>query len=143
MTARQVFEGALIELSKVKAPSLLLDDFNYLFNKAINQYINKRYNIYDINQQTTDDIRVLKSTAILRPVVTDAYNSFLPDTNLGIYHKGIANLYGATYEVTLPHDYLHMLNCVCVYKINKTIGCFDAGSYWQQSATRLNSDTWS
>lgn len=143
MTARQVFEGALIELSKVKAPSLLLDDFNYLFNKAINQYINKRYNNYDINQQSTDDMRVLKSTAILRPVVTDAYTNFMPDTNLGIYHSSIANLYGATYEVILPHDYLHMLNCVCVYKINKQIGCFNAGSYWQQAATRLDSDRWS
>ena len=65
MTARQIWEGMLIELSKVNAPSMLLSDFNYFINKAINQYINKRYNIYDINQQTTDDLRVLKSTAIL------------------------------------------------------------------------------
>jgi hypothetical protein len=65
MTARQVWEGMLTELSKVNAPSMLLQDFNYFFNKAINQYINKRYNIYDINQQTTDDLRVLKATTIL------------------------------------------------------------------------------
>ena len=65
MTAKQVWEGMLTELSKVNAPSMLLQDFNYFFNNAINQYINKRYNIYDINQQTTDDLRVLKSTAIL------------------------------------------------------------------------------
>ena len=44
---------------------MLLQDFNYFFNKAINQYINKRYNIYDISQQTTDDLRVLKATSIL------------------------------------------------------------------------------
>lgn len=44
-----------------------LYEFNYLFNKAINQYINKVYNVYDINQQTTDDLRVLKSTAFLTP----------------------------------------------------------------------------
>jgi hypothetical protein len=50
MTARQVWEGMLTELNKVNAPSLLLTDFNYFFNKAINQYINKRYNIYDVNQ---------------------------------------------------------------------------------------------
>lgn len=65
MTAREVWEGMLTELSKVNAPSMLLQDFNYFFNKAINQYINKRYNIYDINQQTTDDLRVLKSQALL------------------------------------------------------------------------------
>ena len=28
MTARQVYEGVLIELNKVQAPSLLLEDFN-------------------------------------------------------------------------------------------------------------------
>ena len=67
MTARKVFEATLIELSKIQAPSLKLYEFNYLFNKAINQYINKVYNVYDINQQTTDDLRVLKSTAYLVP----------------------------------------------------------------------------
>jgi len=36
MTARQVWEGVLIEMNKTQAPSLLLEDFNYLFNKAIN-----------------------------------------------------------------------------------------------------------
>jgi hypothetical protein len=36
MTARQVFEATLIELSKVQAPPLKLYEFNYLFNKAIN-----------------------------------------------------------------------------------------------------------
>ena len=35
MTARQVYEGTLVEMNKVQAPSLLLEDFNYLFNKAI------------------------------------------------------------------------------------------------------------
>ena len=68
MTARQVFEATLIELSKIQAPSLKLHEFNYLFNKAINQYVNKIYNVYDINQQTTDDLRVLKSTTYLTPV---------------------------------------------------------------------------
>ena len=67
MTARQVFEATLIELSKMQMPALKLHEFNYLFNKAINQYINKVYNVYDINQQTTDDLRVLKSTAYMKP----------------------------------------------------------------------------
>lgn len=67
MTSRQMFEGLLTELSKTNAPSMLLADFNYFLNKAVNSYINKRYNIYDVNQQTTDDLRVLKSTAILKP----------------------------------------------------------------------------
>jgi hypothetical protein len=36
MTARQCYEAILIELNKENAPNILLEDFNYLFNKAIN-----------------------------------------------------------------------------------------------------------
>jgi hypothetical protein len=35
MTAIQAYEAVLIELNKVKAPSLSLNDFLYFFNKAI------------------------------------------------------------------------------------------------------------
>lgn len=141
MTARQVFEGLLTELSKVNAPSMLLQDFNYFFNKAVNQYINKRYNIYDIGQQTTDDLRVLKATTILEPTkITDA-NS-LPD-KFKAYGAGLSKLFGATYEVNLPLDYLHMLNCVCIYKLNKRFKCYDAGNQVQFAAKRLTADSWS
>lgn len=143
MTARQIFEGMLIELSKVHAPSLLLQDFNYLFNKAINQYINKRYNIYDINQQTTDDLRVLKSTAVLTPQQTYTDTSYTASSSLSTKVPSLANLQGATFEVTLPSDYLHMLNCICIYKVKKTFKCYDAGSYVQFAAKRLTADAWS
>nr|DAU35111.1 MAG TPA: hypothetical protein [Caudoviricetes sp.] len=36
---------------------------------------------------------------------------------------------GATYEVFMPIDYLHMLNCVCIYYVAKQKDCWDAGSY--------------
>ena len=141
MTARQVFEGLLTELSKVNAPSMLLSEFNYYFNKAINQYINKRYNIYDINQQTTDDLRVLKSTAILDAKLVD--NNKLLKNKIASLTTGKAKLFSATYEVNLPQDYLHILNCVCVYKVNKTWKCYNGGDYIQMSAKRLTADTWS
>lgn len=136
MTARQVYEGVLIEMNKVQAPSLLLEDFNYLFNKAINQYVNKRYNIYDTNQQTTDDLRVLKATAILPVTKTSAY---------GVQGSVISanSLYGATYEVNLPLDYLHILNCICNYRVNKQIKCYDKDTYVQFGAFKLTSDAWS
>jgi hypothetical protein len=35
MTARQIYEAMLVELNKVEAPSLLLEDYNYFLNKAI------------------------------------------------------------------------------------------------------------
>ena len=146
MTARQVYEGVLIELNKVKAPSLLLEDFNYLFNKAINQYINKKYNIYDTNQQSTDDVRVLKSSAVLEPIKT-------PQQKIGATHNEASvsycgnvikptSIFGATYDFNLPADYLHLLNCVCIYKVNKQFKCYNAGDTWQQGATRLTSDIW-
>lgn len=172
MTARQIFEATLIELSKIQAPALKLYEFNYLFNKAINQYINKVYNVYDINQQTTDDLRVLKSTAYLKPHKygvtssnkTKPYNNYTeggtnPEYNgqspsadtqyptassyLSAAHSQIQSLNGATYEVFMPIDYLHMLNCVCIYYVAKQKDCWDAGSYIQIPATRLTADSWS
>lgn len=126
MTARQVWEGMLTELSKVNAPSMLLQDFNYFFNKAINQYINKRYNIYDVNQQTTDDLRVLKATTMLDPELVTEY-----DGTDGSYKyiAGNSKLFGATYEVILPDDYLHMLNCICIYRLEKNHKCYNRDDY--------------
>ena len=140
MTARQVWEGMLTELSKVNAPSMLLQDFNYFFNKAINQYINKRYNIYDISQQTTDDLRVLKATTVLKP---EQISTTISGVNTSDWKAGNASLFGATYEVYLPLDYLHMLNCICVYKLNKRFKCYNKGDYVQFAAKRLTADSWS
>lgn len=149
MTARQVFEGLLTELSKVNAPSMLLQDFNYFFNKAVNQYINKRYNIYDIGQQTTDDLRVLKATAVLKPkkietaATSDVLDVETGQTNYLDFGAGLSKIFGAFYEVTLPLDYLHLLNCVCIYKVNKRYKCYDAGNNVQFAAKRLTGDSWS
>lgn len=171
MTARQVFEATLIELSKIQAPSLKLYEFNYLFNKAINQYINKVYNVYDINQQTTDDLRVLKATTFLTPHKVELAgraggsqkDSAIQNTKavtgnqdspeggytgqassyLSKVHRSIQSLHGATYEVYMPIDYLHMLNCVCIYYVAKQKDCWDAGSYIEIPATRLTADSWS
>ena len=124
-TARQLYEATLIELSKVQAPPLKLYEFNYFANKVINQFVNKVYNMYDINQQTTDDLRVLKSTATLTPIAnTNNRNTY-------------------TYEVYLPLDYLHMLNCVLVYNVTKNHKCYDAGDIIQIPAKRLTADSWS
>lgn len=171
MTARQVFEATLIELSKIQAPSLKLYEFNYLFNKAINQYTNKVYNVYDINQQTTDDLRALKATAFLTPHKVELAgraggsqkDSAIQNTKavtgnqdspeegytgqassyLSKAHRSIQSLHGATYEVYMPIDYLHMLNCVCIYYVAKQKDCWDAGSYIEIPATRLTADSWS
>ncbi len=140
MTARDIWEGMLTELSKVNAPSMLLQDFNYFLNKAINQYINKRYNIYDINQQTTDDLRVLKATTILTPTELD---TTIGNVDTSQWKAGQSSIFGATYELYLPLDYLHMLNCICIYKLKERYKCYNEGDYVQFAAKRLTADTWS
>ena len=138
MTARGIYEAILIELSKVNAPPLKLHEFNYLCNKAINQFINEVYNQYDINQQTTDDIRVLKSTAYLKPEkVVLKY----PKVEGAI--SKVKPLTGATYEIFMPQDYLHLLNCICVYYIDSNYKCYDKGDFIEVPAKKLTADSWS
>lgn len=130
MTSRGLYEGVLIELNKDNADNILLEDFNYFANKAINNYTNKKYNIYDISQQTTDDLRVLKATAMLKPTkVTD--------------YSGLSLANGANYEIVMPSDYLHLLNCICIYKVKKTFKCYNAGDTWRAPAKRLTADMYS
>ena len=100
MTAKEAYTYTLIEINKLEAPSLLLEDFNYLFNKAVQQYINKCYNRYEINQQATDDLRALKKTA-----------------ELTAYSENWTESFNFTeYYCELPTDYLHILNCVIIFQ---------------------------
>ena len=138
MTANQVLEAALTELNKVNAPSLILEDYNYFINKAINQYINKAYNAYDVSQQKTDDLRVLKSTAVLTPTRQTIY----PDVS-GSPLVSNSPLFKATYEVFLPDDYLHILSCLVEYKVQKNYKCYNANTYLQFGAKRLTADMFS
>lgn len=124
MTVREVYEAILIELNKEQAPSMLLEDFNYFCNKAIQQYINKQYNVYDVNQQTSDNLRVLSTTAKLTPTYTDFYGQKVA-------------------EVQLPLDYLHILNCICSFKYKGGKKCYEDQGNEQYSARRLTSDMWS
>jgi len=75
-------------------------------------------------------------------VVTGGYDG-QATSYLSKAHRSIQSLHGATYEVFLPIDYLHMLNCVCIYYVAKTKDCWDAGSYIEIPATRLTADSWS
>ena len=144
MTARDLYEYVLIELHKENAPNILLEDFNYFVNKAINQYVNKRYNIYDINQQTTDDLRVLKATAFIP--ITSQKPDDLGETYTGnsdkTSHEIPAKFLKATKRVKLPDDYLHMLNCICSFKLLQPWRCYDKDDYFEYPATKLTADMW-
>ena len=144
MTARQLLNGVIIELNKQQAPSPTLEGFNYFANKAINQYINKRYSQgYDVNQQFTDDVRVLKASATLFAKGVDV-NENGDITNIVTAAPNVTSLNSfltdAKYDFDLPADYLHLLNCVCVYRVNKRFNCYNAGTYWEVGATRLTAD---
>ena len=132
MTSKQIYEATAIELSKVQAPALKLYEFNYFFNQAIRQFVNKVYNVYDVNQQTTDDLRVLKATATLKPEPAE------PTGN-----KAIDYLRGATYFVNMPDDYLHLLNCICLFDVHKRKDCWNQGDVMVVGATKLTADSWS
>lgn len=126
MTIRELYDYALIEMNKVEAPSLLLEDFNYFMNKAVQQYINKVYNRYDINQQSSDDLRVLKATAQLQ-------------AGKEIIGR-VANKDKFVYTVTLPNDYMHLLNCVVEFEVLSPFKCYNSGDHIDFPARRLTAD---
>lgn len=96
MTELDLYKNALIEINKLEAPSMLLEDYNYFINKAIQQYVNKVYNKYDMTQQTTDDLSALKRTVILNINESESYMA----------------MERCFYYCDLPEDYLHILNCI-------------------------------
>ena len=134
MTARELYEYALIECNKLEAPSLLLEDYNYFINKAVQQYINTIYNRYDINQQSTDDLRVLKTSTVVELRAPERGETGLI-TN--------TDLFGKSYIGELPKDYLHMLNCIIEFHPQKPFKCYEVGDPVQFAARRLTSDMFS
>jgi hypothetical protein len=61
-----------------------------------------------MDQQRSDNLRVLKDTAFLTPIKVDA-NTY------GNY--GLGSNYNNIWEVTLPQDYYHILNCMVTFKV--------------------------
>lgn len=113
MKLREIYEYILIESHKLNAPNLKLFEFNYYINKAINQVVNKIYNIYDTTQQTSDDLRVLVKNNV------------------------------ELIQGKLPNDYLHLLNCICTFEAtDKYKNCIKKGDVIQVVATKATSDSW-
>lgn len=113
MNLLKVYEYTLGELNKREAPSILLEDFNYFLNKAIQQYVNKIYNIFELSQQQTDDLRILKK-------------------------EGVLTLTGGV--TGLPVDYRHMLSCIVNYEVKSNFKCFSVGDIVSYGAGRMTTD---
>lgn len=101
MTAREVYEATLVEANKVNAPTFTIEEFNYLATKSLLAFGNERYNFYNVNQQLSDDLRVLLKTAKFsfnadtwnpttsKVVTVDADGSGSPD---GIYVSSLNDI---------------------------------------------------
>ena len=127
MTVRELYNNVLVELNKVQAPSLLLEDFVYLVNKAVQKYINKRYNFFEMNQQLTDDLRVLLKSSGALLESTDSQGA------------KINSLLDGAPQFDLPEDYMHILNCICVFP--KSDPCCD-GEKELIPASKLDTASW-
>jgi len=126
MTERDLYDAALIEINKLEAPSMLLEDYNYFINKAIQQYINKAYNRYEINQQATDDLGVLKTSSTLN-VITEEFPKF-PGEKKYYYCK-------------LPSDYWHILSCIVTFENDKNASkCSSQDELVSTVARKLTAD---
>ena len=107
MTVREFYDAVLVEQNKVEAPALLLEDFIYIANKAVQQYINQVYNRFDTTQQSSDDLRVLQKTAIIDILKEETELKFPGEFNIR--------------RCILPPDYFHILNCVVYFdKVGKS-----------------------
>ena len=58
-------------------------------------------------------------------------------------NRALDYLRGATYFVDMPDDYLHLLNCICLFDVNKNKECWNAGDVMVVGATKLTADSWS
>ena len=119
-------------MNKLEAPSLLLEDYNYFINKAVQQYINLVYAKLEIDQQSTDDIRVLKASTVLKPVKLSENSAY----------SHLANgMFKSSYYVDLPEDYMHLLNCIVEYKVGvSNFKCYNKGDMVYFAARKLTPD---
>lgn len=122
MTVRDVYESVLVELNKVQAPSLLISDFVYYLNKAVQEYFNKRYNAFEKDQQATDDLSRLNLMVEIKAPTPQNDAAF-----------------GLVYSIDLPKDYVHILNCTCVFK-RQTPKCDKIVKKVVQGANKLDTN---
>ena len=123
MTRRQLYEHTLLELNKNQAPSLLLEDYNYYIMKAIHSVISLKYSNNEVDQKLDDDLKVLRKP-------------------FSVSEKTKITTYGVdkeAYQFNLPSDYLHLLNCIAVYKVKTPIGCYKLNDTITYGCTRMTS----
>lgn len=119
-TVRQAYVDILTELVKEESPTLYLEDFLYYYNKAINEYLKLRYELFEMTQQLTDDLRFWKKKYETASLV-------IPIDEIG---------------AQTGFDYRHLLNCIITFKLKRPVrGCTtDSNGMVVKRAQRLSSN---
>jgi hypothetical protein len=87
MTALDAYRDLLIELDKYESPSFSVRDFNYFWNSAVNEFVDKKLAVGpDVIQHSHDDLAVLLSDPtslefgeVETPQVLSAVQAYLPE----------------------------------------------------------------
>jgi len=126
-TAREVYIQVLTELDKVEAPALYLEDYVYYYNKAISEYLKARYELFETNQQLSDDLRFWKRS----------YES----TCLVIPIEDIGVITPTPSEEPVRYYYRHLVGCTLDVELLRPImGCEQSvGTTKQYKVTRMSS----
>lgn len=135
MTQRDFYDAILYELNQYNGPDFLLEDFIYWGNKSIDNYVKKRYNVYDVNQQVTDDLAELKGSVVVTPSITrdnttknitaitgimegDETKNPLPISTAKFNNKNLS------FEFELPDSYYHTTDVIVNYTVvNDSLKC--------------------
>lgn len=125
-TSRQAYIDILTELLKEEAPTLYLEDFLYYYNKAISEYMKTRYELFEVTQQLSDDLR-----------------SWKKDFNTGDLIVPIDSIYETREKTEGKTDlYRHLLGCIISATVTRPISKCDqrAGTTASYKVTRMSSE---
>lgn len=144
MTEKEAYKGLLMELRKAKAPHIHIEEFNYFMNRAIQDFVNNEYKIFETTQQTSDALSTITSSGdFIFNNTTKKYTfsglSVVNNTPQGFI---TGNKYNSDFlQVNLPGDYFHLLNCVSYVKTKFNYKCYAAGYTHSIGSKKLNADS--
>jgi len=133
MTAKQVLDYSLIEQNKIESPSLEIIQYNYFFNKAIDNVLKLNYGYYDINQLQTDKLYTLKKRVTILIDMNNLEGTVVMDTGNPLNSYSTTTLPITLTErgikFLLPDDYWHLLSAKVVMqpKTNGSSGSCNTG----------------
>lgn len=127
-TAREVYINILTELVKEEAPTLYLEDYLYFYNKAISEYLKARYELFEVNQQLSDDLRFWKK------LYTHTGGLEIKISDIGLSPVGV--------PTGTRHHYRHLLSCIIDASITQPYAGCDQKAFSSKGykVTRMSSD---